>query len=89
MDKNKIYKKTLQNWGKDSQLKMLQEECLELALEIRKIERNDKFTNILELKSEIADVKIMIEQMEIVFDIEDDYEYKLERLRNKLEEEKE
>lgn len=89
MDKNKIYKEALQNWGEKSQLKMLQEECLELALEIRKIERNDKFTNILELKSEIADVKIMIEQMEIVFDIEDDYEYKLERLRNKLEEEKE
>lgn len=60
-----IYAAALKKWGLDNQVDMLQEECIELALAIRKFRRNpspETFENFCE---EAADVIIMSEQMTI------------------------
>ena len=69
-------------YGKESQLRQLQEECAELIVACSKILRNSNraVNNLIE---EIADVRIMIEQIEFLYGIktfvEDEMIYKIER----------
>ena len=69
-------------YGKESQLRQLQEECAELIVACSKqLRGQDKsINNVIE---ELADVRIMIEQIEYLYGIknlvEDDMEYKLNR----------
>ena len=69
-------------YGKESQLRQLQEECAELIVACSKILRmSDKSIN--NLIEEIADVRVMIEQIEYLYGIKslvkDEMIYKVER----------
>ncbi len=83
----KLYKDCLKFWGFDKQAKMVQEECLELALEVSRIERGreDAIDN---MKEEIADVYLMVQEMityfgeETIMSIVDE---KSDRVKEKLE----
>ena len=81
--------KAIETYGKDMQLNVAIEEFSELIKEICKHKRgNDNRENIIE---EMADCYIMLEQLEIIFDI--DYrdighiiKNKINRLQKRLEE---
>ena len=67
---------------------MIQEECLELALAIQKLKRggysNEGYTDVYD---EIADVKIMMAQAELLFDVDiinERVEFKMNRLKQRI-----
>ena len=71
-----------EKYGTESQLRQLQEECAELIVACSKILRmSDKSIN--NLIEEIADVRVMIEQIEYLYGIKslvkDEMIYKVER----------
>lgn len=65
---NECYNLFLKTYGENSQLNMAIEEMSELTKEICKIIRGKG--NIENLTSEIADVEITIEQLKMMFNIE-------------------
>lgn len=65
-DRIELYKDASELWGDKSQFEMAQEEATELALAIRKFVRKSNIETQLNLAEEIADVEIMIEQMEYI-----------------------
>lgn len=85
-----IIKRAIETWGHEKQLKMVREECLELALAIGKFqERNEAIDPELTmaLQKEIADVNIMIQQANIMFGhdhIQEFVDQKLARLNDRL-----
>jgi len=86
-----LYKQALSTWGIGSQLMMAIEEMSELTKEICKYERfQEKEHNYREnIKEEIADVLIMIEQLKYIFkytkeDIDLIKQKKLNKLKNYL-----
>lgn len=82
-----IYKEALDKWGVQSQLQMAIEECAEFIVKAAKLYRNKNNSTPLEVIEEIADVKIMMEQMEIVFGenlVKNAKTRKLERLKKLL-----
>lgn len=85
-NKKDIYKKALNKWGAEAQTIMVFEEMAELQKELCKAIRNNY--SLDDLAEEIADVEIMLEQMKILFMIEDSVQeqkkYKLQRLREAL-----
>ncbi len=75
MDRRKVYEDALKTFGAESQIKMLFEEMGELMQAVCKEsrakngeQRGEVLCNIAE---EISDVKIMLAQMELLFDIDD------------------
>ena len=65
-ERNKLYKRIQEKFGTDIQLIIAIEEMSELTKELTKAIRGyDKQVNFIE---EIADVRIMLEQSEIIFD---------------------
>jgi len=88
VDSQKLYDEALEQWGMDSQKLMLVEECLELALNIVKTYRADCQITREDIAEEIADVRIMIEQVEQAMELDDltshSYVYKLRRLETRL-----
>lgn len=87
IEKKQIYKKALDKWGTQAQITMVFEEMAELQKELCKnLRGNDMVEDIAE---EIADVEIMLEQMKIIFEIEEDVkkfkEFKIERLAETLQ----
>lgn len=60
-----IYKRTIETWGADSQLGMMQEECAELISSINKWRRG-KITPY-KIIEECVDVEIMLAQMKVIF----------------------
>lgn len=81
-----IYIKAMDEWGIAAQICMTFEEMAELQKELCKnLRGKENTTNIAE---EIADVKIMIEQIEQYYEIENQVEkfreYKIERLEERL-----
>lgn len=88
MEKQDILQTATLLWGNTSQVNQLQEELTELSMAICKLRRSGdidkKMDNFFE---EIADVKIMIEQMEFLYgtkEIEKHYEYKIKRLGDRV-----
>ena len=81
--------KAIATYGKDMQLNVAVEEFSELIKEICKNKRgSDNRDNIIE---EMADCYIMLEQMEIIFDVKNAEIYemmynKMKRLENRLAE---
>lgn len=78
-------------WGRNVQVDKIQEEALELALVINQLKCPTKSSSemIEKLYDEIADVKIMIAQAEILFDsdkIDERVAYKMKRLKMILDE---
>lgn len=87
-EQKQIEKEAVETYGIDAQMRMLQEECGELIVAVGHYlrGRSGSFANLCE---ELADVKIMIEQMEIALDnpaVEERYNNKLKRLKKRLAE---
>ena len=87
-----ILKEAIDHYGYDNQLTILIEEMSELTKEICKIKRGiGDMDNLIE---EYADVLIMMEQISMMFYLMDDLElehainYKIDRLKKRIEEEK-
>lgn len=78
----------IDTYGIDAQLDMVVEEMSELTKEICKYKRGK--SNLTEITEEIADVTIMLEQMKIIFNLNDSdikatVDVKLDRLSKRLE----
>ncbi|BDR73367.1 hypothetical protein K144316041_23780 [Clostridium tetani] len=87
VDSNKeIYKKAISKYGLYAQIDMVFEEMSELQKELCKFKRGK--SNISNIAEEIADVKIMLEQMELAFDIKDKVKFeknlKIKRLEERI-----
>ena len=85
--RKKIYEDARIKWGSINQLTVAIEELSELQKEICKYFRHEgKHDDLIE---EVADVSIMLEQIILMFDIEDDVkkvmEQKLQRLKRRIE----
>lgn len=87
MTRDEILKNALQHYGANSQRIVAIEEMSELIKELCKVSRGEE--NAAHIAEEIADVRIMLDQMEILFDCRKQVEMietgKLERLRKRLE----
>lgn len=86
-----ILRQAIEKWGKDAQVEMIEEECIELALAIQKLKRSggntqQKLDNVID---EIADVKIMITQAQMMFgydSVQERIDFKMNRLNERLKE---
>lgn len=65
MTRNQQYKKLIEKFGIENQIIIAVEELSELQKELCKYLRGKH--NIVELSEEMADVKIMFEQLEFIF----------------------
>lgn len=85
---DKILKKAIDLNGKKNQLGVVQEECAELVQAISKFFRNKAGSREMVIE-EAADVKIMLRQIELIFDCEAEIgrevERKLARLDSRLD----
>lgn len=89
-EQKSIEKEAVETYGIDAQMRMLQEECGELIVAVGHYLRGRE-GSLANLCEELADVRIMVEQIEIALDnpaIEELYNYKLGRLKKRLEEHK-
>ena len=87
MDKE-ILNQIIDKWGRETQINKIQEEALELSLVLNQMKCPTKDLEKLdkELYSELADMKIMMAQAEILFDVDrinEQVEYKLKRVQEK------
>lgn len=93
--------KILNHYGEKKQRRQLVEECAELIQAVTKLERaqeSDSIAKVIErthdLASELADVRIMIEQIEMTIsgdistNIQEQIEYKLQRQLDRIEHER-
>ena len=83
-----ILQKAINKWGRDIQINKIQEEALELALVLNQMKCPTKDPEKMEenLYDELADMKIMLAQAEILFDaarIDARVQFKLEKLQSK------
>lgn len=64
----------INKYGKMAQIDIALEELIELAKELLKAKRGKYQTNdIIEMVDEIADVHIMLQQLQLIFEISDKY----------------
>lgn len=85
MDKT-LLKRAIEKWGIVTQTNKLQEECLELALVINQLSCPTKPDLTEAFIDELADVKIMMAQAELMYDssrINERVEYKLKRMADR------
>ena len=79
----------IDEYGSDKQQDIAIEECSELIKAICKYKRT--LDQVEDIVDEIADVKIMLAQLEIIFDcsgaVEDRVEYKINRQMERIEKE--
>jgi len=89
MEKEKrieLYQKALSKWGEESQLNMVYEEVGELLTAMSRFKRGR--TSHYDVMTELADVSIMVEQIATLMNYEDfekEKDYKLTRLKERLE----
>ena len=88
---NTTLKKAIETYGAEAQLNVAIEELSELIKEICKHKRGE--SNLVAIIEEMADVYIMLEQMQMIFDlgstvIPNAMELKVTRLKKRLEERK-
>lgn len=85
-ERDELYKKAIDRYGKTPQVNMVFEECGELITSIARLIRGrDADDDVI---TELADVSIMIEQMALIFGKEKflkEKENKLLRLKNRLD----
>jgi NTP pyrophosphatase (non-canonical NTP hydrolase) len=89
MNKEEIYAKAIERWGEELQVGMLSEEIGELLVAVNKYRRRATKQNEINICEEIADVRIMLEQIECLFHINPDitlhwYRTKLKKLEEIL-----
>lgn len=86
MENQEIYRQAIDKWGAEAQITMVFEEMAELQKELCKCLRGKD--NRIEIADEIADVEIMLEQMKVLFSIENGVErhkkLKLSRLKDRV-----
>lgn len=86
INEKEICKQALDVYGKEAQICMVFEEMAELQKELCKSLRGKE--NRVEIAEEIADVEIMLEQMKILFNIDEEVEEmkecKIKRLAERL-----
>ena len=86
MTRDEILKNALQHYGANAQRIVAIEEMSELIKELCKVFRGEE--NAAHIAEEIADVRIMLDQMEILFDCRKQVELmeseKLERLLKRM-----
>ncbi len=87
MTDDEIYRLAEITYGAQSQINKAMQECAELILALSKWGENR--AEKADVVDEIADVKIMMRQMMLIFGVEDEVEkrmeYKVRRLRRRLE----
>lgn len=85
-ERKATYKAALRKWGADAQTMMAIEEMSELTKEICKLGRGKRDFN--SLADEIADVTIMLEQLRLIYDLNDavcaHMDSKIRRLQERL-----
>jgi hypothetical protein len=84
-----LLKKAIELWGEKAQREMVIEEALELGLALMKLRRSgDPEKRMADVIDEVADMKIMVAQAELLFDLEainTRVEFKMNRLKKKIE----
>lgn len=90
MNKTEIYRKALDHWGLELQVGMLTEEMAELTIAVNKYRREPCNARLRMVAEEMEDVRIMIEQIRVAFQIPPSWmvEYrslKLNKLKKMLE----
>lgn len=88
MDKD-ILRRAIAKWGEKTQVRMIQEECLELSLAIQKLFRDWNTETFEAVIDEIADVEIVLAQAEMLFPedrIQERVDFKMKRLEKRLKE---
>jgi ribosomal protein S13 len=89
MKKKDVYNKAKQVYGIDAQITKAIEELAELQKELCKFLLDDGNTE--HITEEMADVKVMIEQLELIFECKDQVKLikkaKIQRLSDRLDEE--
>jgi len=63
-----IFENAIKLWGEEAQLKMVAEECSELIKTVLKLSRKHNGSTIDEVIEEMADVYVMLGQLEIVLE---------------------
>lgn len=78
-----ILKEAIEKWGSAKQINKAIEECGELIVELARQESRRDIGNIAE---EIADVRIMLDQLEMIFNLDTSLirKEKIERLEKRL-----
>lgn len=92
LDREKVYIKALETYGEEAQINMVFEEMAELQKELckylRKKDTRNKIDLIPSIAEEIADVEIMLDQMKLLFEIDNAVEkfktMKVDRLKERL-----
>lgn len=86
-----LYNKAFSKWGDRAQHDMAVEECAEFVMAMKKLYRakteEDKAKRIENIREEVADVMIMMEQMAVLFgldQVKENKKMKLERLEKRL-----
>jgi len=67
MDKEDIFHKAVMKWGPEAQIDQLTEECAELIQALNKWKHRGKDIWLSGVIEEMADVEVMIEQVEHIF----------------------
>jgi NTP pyrophosphatase (non-canonical NTP hydrolase) len=96
---NEIFREAIETFGEDNQLFQLCEEMSELIKAVNKWRRNKELAvkypaYVEDVAEEIADVEIMIEQLQMILEIPHNEIYdirikKIERLKQRVKERKE
>ena len=92
MNRTEILQEAIKKYGVNNQGDMCIEEMSELTKELLKLRRESTQAGFQKrrenIKEEIADVQIMLDQMRIIFgDTSEQEEFKVNRLRERLERE--
>ena len=86
-ERKAVYKDAIADYGIHAQSWMVIEEMSELSKELCKMQRGKG--SVEDLADEIADVTIMLEQLRLMYDINDTVcrhmDYKIRRLRSRLD----
>lgn len=67
-DIEEVWKKAVKTYGKDVQLRQLQEECAELIVAVNKYFRNPSEKTKQDILEESADVQNLFNQLEYIFE---------------------
>lgn len=86
-----ILKRAIETFGKDAQIEMAVEEMAELIFAIQKLKRAGSWSDantFAQLTEEMADVKIMLQQLEMIFGnqhmVDQFVDMKIERLNERI-----
>ena len=89
MNNKTLYEDAIKHWGQELQIGMFHEEIAELIKAINKYRRSHNLLDHLNIIKELADVKVMTEQIQVMFDISDasidsQYDLKIKKFESML-----